>query len=271
MISRTVGFTLLIGFAVTGCATSRQKPPPLQSYELGIWRASYRDYEAAKQSICSAEPRWLQDEISAVNGVLNRWLERTNHGFDAEWPTADMDLLVKGANTLPAVIEVHEKNLNAMQNCRFGDDRGFPAMIKWGRDYVERARARIQEAPAIREFVVAKTALELWRTERPRREIVAKNRCPDRVRAGSAQIYYAWETEDGQMRYLFCDGARVVTKAGTLEFEAPTGLSRREKRRVKARNYLQAAQNWPRGSIDIPPDLPERPDSAHAKANETNG
>lgn len=256
MLLRAVGPLLLVASLVIGCAT-RAKPPPIQVYELGMWRASYRDYTASRQSICSAEPRWLIDELGSVNGVLSRWLGKTDLGLDEVWPKEALDLLEQGAETLPPLIAVHREQLQEVGRCSFANEGAFPDIRRRGLEYVEKAAERIERAPQVKAYIAAKAALEVWRRERPLREIEAGRTCPAKVRVGQARVYYAFESEEGQRRWLFCDGARVTTDvSGALVFQAPPDATRREMRRIKARDYLEAAKAFPLDRMDIPPRLP---------------
>ncbi len=234
----------------------------MQSFELGLSRANYRDYAAARPGICSAEPRWLQDELSSVNGLLSRWLDRTSAGYDGAWTSDDLELLQQGAETLEPLLEVHARNLEALRACSFSDGRAFPDLLQRGESFIRQARVRMGEASAITGWRIARKALDLWKREQPVREVQAKRRCPDRVVYGRGEIYYAAERVDGQVHWLFCDGARVQSLAeGGTELQLPDGLSRVQRRRIKARKYLEAANDYPTGRIDRPPPLPERPDT----------
>ena len=63
-----------LGLGVTLLACSAKHAPPAKHYALGMSRVEYRDYAAAKANPCDAEPRWLADELTAVNGLLARYL-----------------------------------------------------------------------------------------------------------------------------------------------------------------------------------------------------
>ena len=222
-----------------------------------MWRASYRDYGSSRSNICNAEPRWLEEELLSVNGVLAHFLEHTDHGRDAQWSSNDLDLLEEGQKSLPPVMEIHHRNLEAMSHCGFAKDRGFPTLLSRGREYLDQAEARLEGAQALLDYIAAKRALALWRQEQPNRQFSAKQTCPERSRKKPANLYYAYEAESGQVRWLFCDGSRVTTaSSGSLEFQPPADANRRELRRIKARDYLKAAQNYPKVSVDRPPSLP---------------
>lgn len=218
-------------------------------------RASYRDYAGADLSICTAERRWLQDELTSVNGVLARWLDKTSPGPGGVWTRDQIDLLEEGARTLPPLLDIHAAALDALDRCDFSERGAMPDLQQRGRDFVQQARRRIEDAPATLAYIAAKAQLEAWRAERTTRERDARAGCPSRTKVGAARVYYAWEDEDGRQQWLFCDGARVVSAASdALEFRAPAGASRRELRRMKPATYLQAAKRFDR--LDRPPRLP---------------
>jgi hypothetical protein len=234
----------------------------MQSFELGLSRANYRDYTTARPGICSAEPRWLQGELSSVNGLLSRWLDRTSAGYDGDWSREDLELLQKGSETLKPLLETHAGNLEALKACSFSEGRAFPDLTERGRELIDRARQRMGEAESIAAWRIARKAQALWHREQPSREVLAKRACPDRVVYGKAQVYYALERPEGRVRWMFCDGAQVNSLAeGGTELQLPPGLTRSQRRRMKARRYLQAAKDYPAHRIDRPPGLPERTDA----------
>ncbi|MGA9525593.1 MAG: hypothetical protein WBV82_29310 [Myxococcaceae bacterium] len=225
-------------------------------------RANFRDYASALPGICTAEPQWLQDELSSVNGLLARWLDKTSAGYDGAWSSDELKLLQQGAETVGPVLEIHAGNLVALRDCAFGKARAFPELIRRGETYIEQARQRMREADSITAWRISKKAIELWQQEQPTREANAKRGCPDRVVYGKAQIYYAIERDDGQVRWLFCDGAQVRSLAeGGTELQVPDDLTQAQRRRIKARKYLEAASDFPASRIDRPPSLPERLDT----------
>lgn len=244
-----------MGSVVIGCATTRTPPPPLQTYELGTSRATFRDYAAADTSICTAERRWLQDELASVNGVLARWLDRTSAGPEGVWTREQLDLLEQGVQTLPPVLEIHAKALEDLERCDFHDQGAMPDLRQRGREFIQMARRRIEDAPNTLAYVTAKAQLDAWREERTARQRNARSVCPERPKVGTPQLYYGWQDEEGRQQWLFCDGAKVVSRGSeALHFEPPAGASRKELRRVKPRAYLQAAKNYDR--LDRPPRLP---------------
>ncbi len=231
----------------------------MQDYTLGIWRASYRDYANSPTSICSAEPRWLQDQLSSVNGIMSRWLDKTSKGYEDTWSSDELSLLEEGSRTLPPLLEVHGRNLEDLARCSFGDERAYPDLRERGLELIVRVRERIDFAPKLQAYITARDVRDLWKRERHLREAQARTGCPARPpRRGPPPIYYAWQTEGGETRWLFCDGARVTElPGGATTFDPPGDLSARERRRLNAKTYLKAAAAYPQTRVDRAPALPD--------------
>jgi hypothetical protein len=231
----------------------------MEDYTLGMWRASYRDYAGSRISICTAEPRWLQDQLTSVNGVLNRWLEATARAPEETWTHDELSLLEEGARTLPPLVDVHAQNLADVGRCSFAKDRVYPHLRERGAELVAAARARIEQAPRLQAHILAREALALWREERPMREGEARNRCPPKPNPRARPVvYYAWEAEDGRVSWLFCNGARVITPpgGGEPEFDPPPGMHPRDARRIQPRPHIDAAVDYPPEGVDRPPSVP---------------
>ncbi len=262
-MGRLPGSHLLLALALTGCAAGRNStPPPLETYTLGIWRAEYRNYADSRTSICTAEPRWLIDQISSVNGVLSRWLDATQRGADERWTRADLSLLEEGSSTLPELADVHARNLQAVGRCRFARERAWPDLRTRGMELTEAVKARAEWTPKLRAYLTERDLHAAWHSERPNREANARRTCPDRPpRRGPPPLYFASANEAGEVRWLFCDGAQVIAAAsgGTPQFEPPPGLSARDARRLQPQGYLEAAFDFPEARIDRPPPAPEPP------------
>ena len=80
MAFSTSGWRMKLGtIALSACAA--KQVAPMQKYTLGMGRAEYRDYGGAR-ALCEAEPRWLADELSSVNGLLARFLSSTEQAGD---------------------------------------------------------------------------------------------------------------------------------------------------------------------------------------------
>ncbi len=262
-MGRLPGTLFLLALALTGCAAGRTgTPPPLQTYTLGMWRAEYRDYGGSSE-ICTAEPRWLIDQLSSVNGVLSRWLAETERGPEERWTRAQLDLLDEGSKTLPPVAEVHAQNLEAVRRCRFARESAWPDLRARGLELAAQVKARAEWAPLLRAYLAEREAHAAWHSGRAARELEARRTCPDRPpKRGPPPLYLATANEAGEVQWLFCDGSRVVAPAagGSPRFEPPAGLSSREARRLQPKGYLEAAFDFPAERIDTPPAPPVAPE-----------
>ncbi len=249
----------LAAMSLAACVTP-PKPPPLKDFALGMSRASYRDYRGAEVGICDSEPRWLLDELASVNSMLDRFLEATATPPGEEWTDEQLKMLEEAAKSLPEVLEVHEANLKRLGRCDFADSHAFPTLRERGLAYVSEARARVAQAPDLIAYVRAKDALERWKDERPRLQLAAKEGCPSRPRVGDADLYFAYEDEQGQTIWLFCDGAIArASRGGAPELFPPANLGAYQRRRFKSRPYLEAVRSFPKTAIHRPPDVPEPP------------
>ncbi len=244
--------------ALGGCATAKQTVP-VQRYSLGLLaRADYRDYAGAKANICEAEPRWLTDELSAVNGLMARFLSSTDQALDPEGVEHDkhLEMLKQASETLGSVLDVHEANLTSMKACAFATKGAFPELSRRGKDLLDRARSRLADAPKAIEASELKEKQRLWVEEAPMREQTARQTwCAKRPEVGNTDLYFARQYTNGRTEWLFCDGHVVEVAANGNEpvLVSPPGLSWRERRRVKPPRYIEAARNYPLEEIERMP------------------
>jgi hypothetical protein len=253
-LSRKLWIVGGLSLALGACGAKRVAPS--QQYSLGSARAEYRDYTGAKANICEAEPRWLSDELSGVNGLLARFLSSTEQAKDpkaAEY-AQQVALLKEASGSLGKVLDVHQANLKAVQSCAFAKSGAFPELTKRGTELVEMSRTRLVEATAV---AAVEAAQAKWNEEAPQREQTARQTwCAKNPEIGSTDVYYARKFADGRTEWLFCDGHIVQSvKGGEQNLVSPEGLSAKDKRKVKAPRYYEAARGWPAEEIDTQPDL----------------
>jgi hypothetical protein len=252
-------FPLLAGLLLAaGCATTPPRPPPSQTFELGFMRTSYRDYRGAEVGICQSEPRWLVDELTNANSILDRYLEQTEPAQAREWSAEQRDLAQDGTLKLPAFVETHVASLTDLERCGIAGWGMLPTLRKRGLELSQAVTARLPEVAQVLEYLDAQVVLEAWRKERSERMQVAKQMvCAGR---DSARIYYAEEGPDGEARWLFCNDASVRRRpGGEPDFDAPAGLSARERRRLQSATYLRAAREFPRENVVVAPAVPSVP------------
>ncbi|MBF5044676.1 hypothetical protein FGE12_19910 [Aggregicoccus sp. 17bor-14] len=253
--------------ALGACAS--HAPAPSTRYALGATRAEYRDYTRPGQSICDAEPRWLSEELGGVNTLLSRFLEATAERPDgAEAQEAERTALLEEASrTLAPVVEVHGKNLKALQSCSFKGSGLFPAIAQKGNELVPQAQQRLADAPKLLAAAALQRVRERWVLEAPQREATARQTwCPPKPVVGTTDLFFARRSLDGRTEWLFCDGHIVEQlPGGEPALHAPEGLSRRAQRKVQPAKYLQAARNFPETEMDVPPtSVPKTAPSAPA-------
>ncbi|MCP3142811.1 hypothetical protein [Pyxidicoccus xibeiensis] len=256
-----------LGVALGACAT--KAAPPTQRYALGMARADYRDYAGAKANPCDAEPRWLSDELTAVNGLLSRFLQDT----EAPQQAQQAALLQEATRTLPPVLKVHEGTLAALQQCGFRRSGAFPEIARRGAELLKATQARLAEAPAALEAAALGEARKRWQEEAPQREATARGSwCADKPQVGQALLYYARQDAEGRTEWRFCDGLRVEQPAnGAPQLVEPEGLSARDRRRIQPQRYLDAARDFPPEEVDRQPTRVPAKETAPESASGGNG
>lgn len=242
------GMSLALG------ACGARNVAPVQRYSLGVARADYRDYTGARSNICDAEPRWLTDELSAVNGLMTRFLSETEQVKNPKSVdyARSMELLKEASGSLEKVLKVHQNNLQAVQKCGFAKNGAFPDIAKRGTELLEQSRARMAEGSQV---LALEEAQRKWKEEAPQREQAARQTwCAKNPEVGSTDLYYARKYIDGTTEWLFCDGHVVQSAKGSEPaLFSPEGLSAKDRRKVKPPRYLEAAQGYPVEEMDKEP------------------
>jgi len=248
---------LLVGLGGVLSACAARPVPAVRHYSLGMSRADYRDYAGAKADPCDAEPRWLSDELTAINGLLSRFLDGTQKAADLDAPeqAQHLALLEEASRTLPPILEVHEGNLRGLARCKFRDNGAFPEISRRGGELVKSARERLGETQAAVAATALRATQQAWKEGAAEREATARGTwCTANPKVGEASVFYARQNLDGVTEWRFCDGSRVEQRADAEPtFIEPEGLSARERRRVQPPRYLQAAKEFPAEEIDRAP------------------
>lgn len=254
---------LLVFFVLCACAGPRP-PPPAVTVEFAGSRATYRSYADEPARICNAEPRWLMDELTSVNGMLSRFLDSTAPTRpEVPLSIAERRRMSEAAEALPPILDEHAQNLEAMSKCGFAERGGFPVVRKRGMEYVAQIRKLLDDAPALIEYANAVDRLEAWRRELPRSEVDARLGCPPRQ---GKTLYFAHEQENGTRIFAFCDGTKVTAQHGKeLVWTEPSFLPARERRRWRAAPYLKLVRSYPEEQIVRPPPVPEPVRSSEAQ------
>ncbi|MFE8601757.1 hypothetical protein [Archangium violaceum] len=228
---------------------------PVQRYSLGVSRADYRDYTGAKSNICDAEPRWLTDELSAVNGLMTRFLSETEQVKNPQSVdyARSVELLKEASGSLEKVLKVHQNNLQAVQKCGFAKSGAFPEIATRGKELMEQSRARLAGGG---ELLALEEVQRKWKEAAPQREQAARQEwCAKNPEVGSTDLYYARKHADGRTEWFFCDGhvVQAAAKGGEPTLVSPEGLSAKDRRKVKPPRYLEAAQSYPVEEMDKQP------------------
>lgn len=251
-VSRKLWIVGGMSLALGACAA--KKVAPMQQYSLGMARADYRDYTGAQANICDAEPRWLSDELSAMNGLMTRFLSSTEQVSNPQSVdyAQSVELIKEASGSLEKVLTVHQGNLQALQKCGFAKSGAFPDIAKRGTALMEQSRARLAEGA---QLIALEDAQRKWLEGAPQREQTARQTwCAKTPEVGSTDLYYARKYIDGNTEWLFCDGHVVQSsKGGEPSLLSPEGLSWRDRRKVKPPRYLEAAQSYPVEEMDKQP------------------
>lgn len=234
---------LLLSLSAALSACAAKKPPPPQSLTLGEDTLAYRDYSLVKGSLCDVDPRLLGPELQKINEVLEQFVSKAEE---------EVELLREGSKSLGPVVDAHGKNLAGLSQCDFKKQAPFPELTQKGHELVTQAKARLAEAPSVLAAADQRLAEQKWREESTARETTAKQTwCGGKVTVGSGDLYFARQETDGKMQWFFCDGVAVEWMSGSEPAVlVPDTISKRERRRVRERRYLEAVKSYPREEID---------------------
>ncbi len=242
---RTFAFFAL-AFA-TACA--HREPPPLTTRHLIGGQVTFRAWGGA--GICEAEPRFLLDELTAVNSALQRWLDRVRGDAPAAWPESRIAEATRSMDPLADLLREHTLNLEALGGCDFAESAGYPFVRRRGAELVSAVRERTQQLERVHAASRAARALEAWVRGLDAERTAARRSCP--ARAAAPVVFFGWRDEEGVTHWLFCDGASVEQPPNAepvllMGVEDPP-----RRRRYKDEQYLEAAKSFPAGRVSAPP------------------
>lgn len=237
---------VLIG--LIGCTPARTVVRS-EPFDFGGVRATTRQFPG--DSICEAEPRFLLDELSSVNGLLNHFLEGLPEDAGADWSEAAMALVEEGTTRLPPLLTQHQRSLQTLERCPFAAQGAWPSLISRGTGLLERVRARLEEAPEEIRRVQHARAVEAWQQERLAQQESARRSCPQR-RVPTPRIYFAWR-EGLLTTWLFCDGAQITREADLRPELEPPPAELIRGRRPSDGAYHAAVGRFPAGAVLSPP------------------
>ncbi|MBL8919116.1 MAG: hypothetical protein JNJ54_09675 [Myxococcaceae bacterium] len=230
-----------------GCTPVR---PTIRSepFDFGGVRATVRAFPGG--AICDAEPRFLIDEVASVNGLLSRFVSTTPSSADAEWSDASMALVEDALERLPTLVQLHQRNLDALTRCDFAREGAWPPLIARGKALLEGTRALLAAAPEHLQAVREARALAEWRRERLVQQQSARRACP--LRPGSPIIFFAWR-DAGRTTWSFCDGAEVVREGDGAPRLGSPALEVNRRRPPPEAAYFKAVGRYPADAIAAPP------------------
>lgn len=243
---RTLAFIALASAA----ACAHREPPPLTTRQVAGGAVTFRAWGGA--GICEAEPRFLLDELTAVNSALQRWLDRVRGDSPAAWPESRITEATRSTEALADLLREHTLNLEALGGCDFGESAGYPFVRRRGAELVSAVRERTQQLEQVHARARAARALDAWVRGLDAERTAARRSCPPR--AVAPVVFFGWRDEEGVTHWLFCDGASVEQPPNAepvLLMGAEDGMKRR---RFKDEQYLEAAKNFPSGRVSAPPD-----------------
>ncbi|MBK7857895.1 MAG: hypothetical protein IPJ65_04565 [Archangiaceae bacterium] len=211
---------------------------------LRAWRGS---------EICDAEPRFLLDELTAVNSALGRYLDRARGDAPQDWPERRIALADELGEGLSSVADLHQQNLGALAGCGFAASAGFPFVRQRGLALIEAARARAARLPAVIAEARRARAREAWAKSLPSLREAARAGC--RARSAAPRVFFAWADDQGT-HWCFCDGARVslADDRQEPELEPPLREPARGRHPFTQQQYLDAVRDFPHSSVAAAPE-----------------
>lgn len=227
-----------------GCVSASPRIKPA-TFDFAGGRATVRDFPGG--TICEAEPRFLLDEFSSVNGLLGRFLDQT---AGTPWTEAAITLVEDADTRLPPLLALQGRSIAAASRCEFAAHGAWPSLLVRGTALIEQTRQRLESAPREIQALRQEQALETWRASRLAQQESARRACPQR--SSGPVIYFAWK-EGPVFTWLFCDGAQA-TREGRQRPQlerAPEELGRQ--RRPAEAAYLSAIGRFPSAAVMAAP------------------
>ncbi|MFL5345946.1 MAG: hypothetical protein ACJ8AT_14240 [Hyalangium sp.] len=245
---------LLLGLCAALAACAAKKPPPPQRFTLGDSHVEYRDYSLVKGSLCAADPRKLAPELQKINELLEQFIARADEAAKPDANAEQVQALREGSKSLGPVVQVHGKNLAGLSACGFKKQAPFPELIKKGGEVVTQAKAKLAEAPTVLADADQRLAEKKWREESTTREAAAKQTfCTAKTQVGSGDLYFARQEPHGKTQWMFCDGIIVEqASGGEPTVIIPESISKKDRKRIQDKRYLEAAKGLPAEEIDKP-------------------
>jgi hypothetical protein len=266
---------LLIALAVSGCVREF-RPPPKAELSLGTKVATYRTY--APGTLCFAGRDYqpvLKGELTAMNELLDAFLQGTSSGPDGVWAPEHVAMLDRAQADLLPALDAYEATLTQVKDCLFEHRHEFPELARRGQEYVRQSRIRVAEAADLLPQLRARAELARWREQQDKdKESEKSNWCPPKPKPGpQPDVYFAIEDETGHTEWLFCDGTSVVGRPGKAPEYVPPRDGRPATKGFQG-IYLRNAAKYPASQIRRAPkgQGPAAPGApAASSASQTSG
>jgi hypothetical protein len=260
-------------FLLSLAACSHPKPPPLESFKLEAYQASYRDPAAPKTSVCGAEPKALAKEMSGMEELLAGFLESTSAPSDGVWTDEHLALLRESQDAMAKVLDTYQAELAQVLKCKFDKKLGFDDLDKKSEELIRQSRSRIADAPGLLAAVEARKATKKWHEGLPGEEDSAKGQwCPPKPKPGASDVYFAFKDENGHAEWLFCDGAKVKSDGSGAPEWTPgaveDGGKKKKKSKPTPKPYLEAAAKYPEKEIHKAPAGAPAPEAQKSASDE---
>jgi hypothetical protein len=254
------GWWIGLGLSCLGwsCAHDSSGTSGPTTFVLDGTRAKYRDYRLAPVGICDSDAKTVQEELASTNAVIRRFLELSfPPDFGELWTSERMAAVEDAALTLGKVLEVHEHNLRAVEECSFAQRRSMPEIRREGRKLISSARTRIPNIDGIVAHMKARSVSFKWEGVARKKADQARSTC-GRLSKRAPHVYFASTDARGRSSWLFCDGVEVLSEPGVPPKPIPPQKPG-QKPRFSANTYLQAAKDHPEARVEKAPPLPPLP------------
>lgn len=256
---------MLVAALVSACGKPAIKYPVARSLAVGTIKTEYRDYLGYK--VCQMEPKPVGDDLERMNQFLQQFLAASDAARNGSANDAQMAALQAAPKTLKSPLVAQESLTKRVAACKEFQGQPLVESAKKGQALVAEVRARLAELPSLSAQAKAIQAIKAWKEQQEAEQQSEKsNWCPAKP-SKTPEIYYAWEDENGQTEWLFCDGAKVVAGPGDKPPElVPAPESARKPgspRPPPVSTYLSSAQRFPPKEIRRAPRVPEAAEPAN--------
>ncbi|MBL8950413.1 MAG: hypothetical protein JNK82_06530 [Myxococcaceae bacterium] len=242
--------TRALPLVVLATACAHREPPPLTTVHLAGAAVTYRPWGGPR--VCEAEPRFLLDELTAVNSGLQRWLKRAGGDAPSEWSESRIAEVEAWAATLDQLVREHTVDLESLARCDFADAPGYAYVRKRGAELLGAVERRRQELGRLYERARAVRQRDAWERGINAERSAARRECPSR--SPQPRVFFAWRDDEGVTRWLFCDGVSVEqTPQGSPVLLEP---ETRGRQRFTEAQYLDAVRSYPAARVSAAPAPP---------------